>query len=142
MTLNLSSILWPVIALVARICIVWGRLYFERFAHLNAHPPSEDDFKDGFSAMRYFAPVQSPANNLGNLTEMPVLFFALVPLLLLTGADSMIQTGLAWAYLLFRILHSYHQIITKTVIWRFRVYLMSCVVLLAMWVGFVVDLIR
>lgn len=137
-----NPILWPTLALVALIWIVWLRLFFERFRHMKAHPPTEDDFKDGISAFRYFAPVQMPASNLANLFEMPVLYFALVPLLLLTGMTTDPQLILAWLFVLFRMLHSFEHIGPKRPQIRFRWYLISSVFLMAMWIGFAVDLVR
>jgi hypothetical protein len=46
---------------------------------------------------------------------------------------------LAWAYVAFRIWHSVEHIATKQVPRRFLAYLLSCAVLLAMWIGFAVD---
>src|SRR3546814_4584649 len=80
-----------------------------------------------------------PANNLRNLFEMPVLFLALVPLLLITQMASDIQVGMAWIFVALRIVHSIIHVRKGSVAWRFRVYLLSCVVLLSMWIGFATD---
>ncbi len=80
------------------------------------------------------------AANLTNLFEMPVLFFALVPLLMLTAHDNLIQVALAWAYVLLRAAHSVVQIHVRRVPPRFLVYVLSCAVLAAMWIGFAVDI--
>ena len=74
------NILWPTFALVALIFVVWFTLFFQRMAHMRRNPPRRDDFADGEAALRYFRPVEMPANNLANLFEVPVLYFALVPL--------------------------------------------------------------
>jgi hypothetical protein len=134
------EILWPVFALVAWIHAVWFWMYVERFAHMRRQPPTAEDFSSGGNAMRYFEPVEMPANNLRNLFEMPVLFLALVPLLLITHHANHIQVALAWSYVALRVVHSIVQIVVRRVPLRFMVYLLSCAVLLAMWVGFAVDL--
>lgn len=135
------TILWPTIALVALVWVVWFRLFVERMRHLKANPPGPDDFRDGEAALRYFRPVEMPANNLANLFEMPVLFFALVPLLLITDLASTVQVGLAWLYVALRVFHSLEHVVTKRVQVRFRWYLCSCAVLLSMWIGFAIDLV-
>jgi hypothetical protein len=89
--------------------------------------------------MRYFEPVEMPANNLRNLFEMPVLYFALVPLLLVTGQGGTAQVALAWAYVALRAVHSWIHIGPKQVQPRFLVYLASCTLLSAMWIGFAVE---
>ena len=134
------NILWPTITLVALIFVVWMIMYYQRFAHMRRNPPSAQDFSDGASAMRYFAPVEMPANNLRNLFEMPVLYFALVPLLLITHHANHIQVILAWAYVILRVIHSFIHIGPKRVPPRFLIYVASCAVLSAMWIGFTIDM--
>jgi hypothetical protein len=103
-------------------------------------PPTADDFASMDAGKRYFAPVEMPAANLINLFEMPVLFFALVPLLLITHHGNHIQVILAWTYVALRVVHSLVQILVKRVPLRFLVYALSCAVLSAMWIGFAVDM--
>lgn len=137
--MHLSSIVWPTIALVALIFIVWLTLFWQRGAHMRRHPPGADDFASGEAAMRYFAPVEMAANNLRNLFEMPVMYFALVPLLLISHQDNRVQVILAWSYVVLRAIHSFIHIGPKKVPMRFLVYALSCAVLMAMWIGFAVD---
>jgi len=134
------AILWPTFALVAWIYAVWFWMYVERFALMRATPPTRDDFATMEAGKRYFAPVEMPAANLINLFEMPVLFFALVPLLLITHHANHIQVTLAWIYVALRVAHSLVQIVVLRVPLRFFVYLASCAVLAAMWIGFAVDM--
>lgn len=136
-----ADILWPTFALVALVFVVWMTLFVQRIGHIRSHPPRPEDFATGAAAMRYFEPVEMAANNLRNLFEMPVLYFALVPLLLVTGKAGLVQVVLAWAYVALRTVHSYIHIGPKIVTRRFFVYLLSCVVLSAMWIGFAVSLI-
>ncbi|MGN6620036.1 MAG: MAPEG family protein [Sphingomonas sp.] len=136
------AILWPTFALVALIFVVWLVLFVQRFAHLKRNPPSDSDLASGESAKRYFGPVEMPANNLANLFEMPVLYFALVPLLMLTQHGNHIQAILAWVFVGLRAVHSFIHIGPKKVPARFLVYLLSCAVLLAMWIGFFIDMLH
>ncbi len=136
------NILWPTFALVALIFVVWFTLFFQRMAHMRRNPPRRDDFADGEAALRYFRPVEMPANNLANLFEVPVLYFALVPLLIMTAQANHVQVALAWAFVLARVIHSFIHIGPKKVQWRFFAYLVSVVFLTAMWVGFFIDIVR
>lgn len=135
------NILWPTFALVALVFVVWFTLFVQRMAHLRRHPPRPEDFADGEAALRYFSPVEMPANNLANLFEMPVLYFALVPLLVIGGQATPAQGALAWLYVLLRATHSFIHIGPKAVRPRFLVYLASCAVLMAMWIGFFFDMV-
>ncbi len=108
---------------------------------MKARPPRVEDFATGSAALAYFEPVEMPANNLRNLFEMPVLYFALVPLLLVTHQATTAQVALAWAYVALRAAHSFVHVTHGPVVRRFFIYLLSCVTLSAMWIGFAVDII-
>lgn len=135
------SILWPTLALVALFFIVFVTMFASRARHIKANPPKAGEFDSGEAALRYFAPVEMPANNYRNLFEMPVLFFALVPLLLITNQDSQVQVALAWIYVALRYLHSFVHIGPKKVPVRALLFALSAVVLIAMWIGFTIDLV-
>src|SRR3954470_18240766 len=128
------AILWPTLVLAALIFAVWGTLIVQRYGHIRRNPPTAADLDNREAAMRYFRPVEMSGNNLANLFEMPVLYFALVPLLILMNHADGLEVGLAWLFVLFRALHSYCHIARKTVTSRFIVYLASCAALLAMWI--------
>ena len=135
------GILWPTFAFVALVFAVWFVLFVQRMRHMRRHPPGADDFASGASALAYFRPVEMPANNLANLFEMPVLFLALVPLLMLTRHADHLQVLLAWAFVILRAVHSVIHVARGPVNVRFLAYLASCIVLSAMWIGFAVDMI-
>lgn len=136
-----TAILWPTFGLALVIFVVWFTLLRRRFGHIASHPPSSADFADGEAVSRYFRPVERPAHNLANMFEMPVLYFGLVPLLLLTGRASLVQVALAWAYVGLRAWHSHLHIGANPIRLRARVYIASCAVLAAMWLGFAFDLL-
>ena len=135
------GILWPTFALVALIFTVWFILFVQRIGHMRRNPPRAEDIATGEAAMRYFTPVEMPANNLRNLFEMPVLYFALVPLLLITHHANHLQVLLAWIFVVLRALHSFIHIGPKKVMPRFMIYLASCITLSAMWIGFAIDML-
>lgn len=139
--MNAAAILWPTIAMAALIFVVAFVLLFQRMAHIKANPPRPEDFATSAAAMVYFEPVEMASNNLRNLFEVPVLFFALVPLLLFTGHDGIAQVGLAWAYVALRAVHSAIHIGHGPVRRRFFVHFLSTIVLMAMWIGLVVRMI-
>ncbi len=133
---------WPTLAMVALVFAVWLTMVVTRMRHMRRHPPGPETFASGDAARRYFQPVAMPGDNLGNLFEMPVLFFALVPLIVLFAVPSRTQIALAWIFVACRAAHSVIHIGPKRVMPRFMAYLASCIVLAAMWIGFAVDLAR
>lgn len=135
------AIIWPTVAMAALIFAVWAVLLQQRFAHIAANRPVAADFANAEAVGRYFRPVERPAQNLANLFEMPVLYFALVPLLIVTGSASGIQVALAWAFVALRLVHSIIQIGPNAIRARARVFIAASVALFAMWLGFVVDML-
>ena len=134
-----TAILWPTFALVFLIYAVWVQIPVRRVAHAKTTPPGRADFATGEAERRYFAPVDAPARNLANLFEMPVLFFGLVPLLLVTRHAGTIEVALAWLFVALRAAHSVVHTGRNVIRTRFYVYGASCTVLAVMWVGFAVD---
>ena len=135
-----TAILWPTFALVALIFAVVMAMATKRFAHMKTTPPRRENFVNSQAQRAYFAPVDSPASNLANLFEMPVLFFALVPLLLIFRHADHIQVGLAWVFVALRVVHSFIHIREGRALFRFWAYLASCITLGVMWVGFAIDM--
>jgi hypothetical protein len=135
-----TAILWPTFTLVALVFAVVMTMAAKRFAYMKTTPPRRENFATSAAQRAYFAPIDSPASNLANLFEMPVLFFALVPLLLVFRHADHIQVGLAWVFVVLRAAHSFVHIREGRALFRFRAYLASCVVLSAMWIGFAIDM--
>ena len=136
------NIIWPVFALVLLTFGVWFTLFVQRVAHMKRVPATRDDLATGAAARRYFEPAEMPSNNLVNLFEMPVVFYALVPLLIIGSPHPGVpaaQVVLAWLFVLLRAAHSFIHIGPKKVPQRFMIYAASCAVLLAMWIGFAID---
>ena len=135
-----TAILWPTFALVLLIFAVLVTLATQRFRHVRAHPPRAENIATATAAKAYFEPVEPPANNLANLFEMPVLYFALVPLLILFRHAGHFEVLLAWIYVALRLVHSLIHIGRGKVNARFLVYLASCAVLAAMWIAFAIHM--
>lgn len=133
------AILWPTFALVALVITIWFVLFLQRMRHIRGNPPTAVNLATGDAASRYFAPVEMPANNLRNLFEIPVLYFALVPLLMITHQAHPIQIALAWLFVASRIAHSVVHVAVKRVPLRAMIYIVSCGLLFAMWIGFFID---
>jgi len=135
-----TAILWPTFALVLLIFVVLVTLAAQRARYMKQTPPQREDFATSGSMKTYFAPVEAPASNLANLFEMPALYFALVPLLLLFRHANHIQVALAWAFVILRVGHSLIHVGGGKANARFLVFLASCIALSAMWIGFAVDM--
>jgi hypothetical protein len=73
------------------------------------------------------------SDNFENLFEVPVLFFALCGMLFMTGKVDLIYVSAAWAFVVFRALHSLVHCTSNQVNHRFLAYLFSCIALWGMW---------
>lgn len=75
---------------------------------------------------------QWPAHNYIHLVEQPTLFYAVALLLAVAGAGGGLNATLAWAYVGLRILHSLIQATVNIIRYRFLVFALSTLVLLAL----------
>lgn len=73
------------------------------------------------------------AHNYAHLMEQPTIFYATVFVLALSGAGGGLNTELAWAYTIIRIIHSIWQATVNTIMpVRFGLFLLSTACLLVM----------
>lgn len=75
-----------------------------------------------------------------NQLEMPLLFYVLAILTLITEVQVQMLLNLAWIYVGLRYLHALIHIFYNKVMIRFTVFLISTLVLLAMWVWFIFEI--
>ncbi len=76
-----------------------------------------------------------------NQFEGPILFYAVITLLLATGMVDMVQIVLAWMYIATRLVHAFIHTGSNFVPRRFLAYIAGILTLLAMWVWFAVQVI-
>jgi len=80
--------------------------------------------------------VQQVSNAFQNQFELPVLFYVLVALVLLTRKADLLFVVMAWIFVLSRLGHAYVYATSNTVLLRFRVFLVGAAVLMLMWAIF------
>jgi hypothetical protein len=71
--------------------------------------------------------VSNPSDNLKNLFEIPVLFYALVLYLFITKQVDTVYVNAAWIFVVFRILHSAVHCTFNLVMLRFYLYLFATI---------------
>ena len=76
--------------------------------------------------------VQWKADNYNHLMEQPTLFYAVALTLALLGAGGGLNAGLAWAYVVLRVLHSLVQVTVNVIPVRFTLFTVGSLVLLGM----------
>jgi hypothetical protein len=130
-----SSILAPVVALVAWTLVMMTWMYLVRFPAmwrkgivLKGRVGSKPGALDGVVEDH----VQWKAHNYNHLLEQPTAFYAIALTLALLDFGGGINLYLAWAYVAFRVGHSLVQATTNRVQWRFLLFLGGSVCLLGL----------
>ena len=132
--------LWPAFALVALTLVIVMRLARLRFAAVKAGRVDPRFYKV-FRGDGEPEEVAATARNLLNLYEMPTLFYAGTAIAYAAGQSGALLVTLAWSYVALRFLHSAIHLGLNKVLWRFRVFAASWLVLLAFWVALAVRLV-
>lgn len=68
-----------------------------------------------------------------NLFETPVLFYVIAIIAFVTGQGGIVPLALAWAYVLLRLGHTWIHLTSNNVLFRFRVFGLSLIVLVLLW---------
>ncbi|ANP45011.1 MAPEG family protein [Candidatus Viadribacter manganicus] len=120
----------PVVALViwSLIMLIW--LYATRIPAM-----SKAKVKPGEAskAQMEALPSANVANNYNHLMEQPTLFYAIAFSLQFLGqGDQAINIGLAWLYVVIRIVHSLVQATVNFILLRFLIFMLGSLVLMAL----------
>ena len=123
----------PMLSLMLLTMVVWFWLYVKRIGYMKAHNIHSQRL---FSRVRLLEilpdDIQAPANNLNNLLELPIVFYALCLLNSQQSEVSHTLVVLAWIYVVLRVIHSLIHCTYNKVMHRFAVYSSSSLVLWAM----------
>jgi len=102
-----ESIFGPFFATVFLTLAVWVYMYVRRISFITSTKISSKDLAVPGALARLSPPaVSNPSDNLRNLFEIPVIFYALALYLFATGQVDSVYIGAAWLFVAFRILHS------------------------------------
>ena len=131
-----ESLLAPgaVLALWTLIVLTWaGVSRFQAFSKvgidLKAAPPGGR----GVDLEGVLPPLTNwKSHNYTHLCEQPTLFYAVIIFLHLSGGSTDLTRGLAWAYVVLRIVHSFWQSTVNRVPVRFVIFTLATLCLLAL----------
>jgi hypothetical protein len=123
----------PVVAMFVLTGLVWTYMYVRRLSFIfsNKVDPQSLATPELVAAV-IPANISGPSNNLKNLFELPVVFYALCVMLFVTGGVDLIHLYCAWAFVLLRATHSLIHCFFNVVSLRFVAYLLSSLVLWGM----------
>ena len=135
-----SAALAPMVAMVFLTFAVWAMLFVRRIPKAGSDPVPLDLFKVRATRPPLSSAELAANDNLMNLFELPVLFYALCLALAVTGWRSNFFTLGCWGYVALRAAHSAIHCSFNNVLMRFVAYLLSTLLLFALWVGFALRL--
>jgi len=126
-----AAIFGPLFATVLLTFVVWVYMYIRRISFITSNKISSKDLAVPGALAQLSPPaVSNPSDNLKNLFEIPVIFYALAFYLFATKQVDTAYVAAAWVFVAFRVLHSAVHCTFNLVILRFYLYLFAA---LAVW---------
>ena len=131
-----SSILMPVVALIAWTLIVMFWMVITRFSEFKRLGINFDNIPAGSRGAdlegRADPRAQWKSHNYTHLVEQPTLFYAIALTLAVMDMGGGYNYWLAWGYVALRVIHSLIQATVNIVKWRLMVFVLATLCLLAL----------
>jgi hypothetical protein len=127
-------LLLPAFVHVAMVLFIGTRMGRARFRAARSGAVKVRDIAADSS--RWPDEVRKISNSYQNQFELPVLFYALLPLLIATAMVDRVMIALAWAFIASRVVHAAIHIGPNIVIRRFQAFLFGFLAVVAMWTWF------
>jgi hypothetical protein len=124
------AIFGPFFASIFLTQLVWIYMYIRRISFIRSNNFSPQQLSPLAFAQLSPPEVSNPSDNLKNLFEIPVLFYALVLYLFVTNHVDAMYVNASWIFVGFRVLHSAVHCTFNLIMLRFYLYLIST---LAVW---------
>ena len=134
-------ILLPLFAQVLLTALIWFWMYYTRIREIHRANIDIQALAQTKQAHELLSRVSTPAENLINLFEIPVLFYVAVIVLYVTESVSTLYLTLTSAFVVFRYAHSLIPITYNRIIHRFLIYVTSTTILWIIWALIAIELI-
>ena len=120
----------PFFAMILLTFVVWVYMYSKRIPFIRSGVLTPEQLTNPHAFVAASPPaVSNPSDNLKNLFEMPVLFYALVSYVYVTDQVDATHLVAAWIFVVFRALHSLVHCTFNLVILRFWLYFVATLAL-------------
>src|SRR3984957_637992 len=121
-----AAIFGPLFATVLLTFVVWVYMYIRRISFITSNKISSKDLAVPGALAQLSPPaVSNPSDNLKNMFEIPVIFYALALYLFATKQVDTVYVAAAWVFVAFRVLHSAVHCTFNLVMLRFYLYLFA-----------------
>ncbi|MET3665438.1 MAPEG family protein [Caulobacter sp. 1776] len=127
-----SSMVAPVMALVAWSLVIWLWMYIQRIPAMQKAGVKPQDARFPGSLDILPATARQAADNYNHLMEQPTIFYAAALAIAVAGHADPLAVHFAWVYVGVRVLHSLLQVSINLVPLRFLLFVISTGVLAAM----------
>jgi hypothetical protein len=125
-----DAIFGPFFATLFLTIVVWVYMYSRRIPFIVRNRLSSKQMARPELLANLTPPeVTTPADNLRNLFEVPVIFYALVLYLYVVDQVDAVYVYSAWIFFIFRVAHSFVHCTFNQVILRFYIYAVSTIAL-------------
>ncbi|MCP5171162.1 MAG: MAPEG family protein [Pseudomonadales bacterium] len=122
--MNPNEIFLPVLTMFLLTMLVWVYLFAKRIPFINENFVDEEITSQALQE-RSPPDVSNPSDNLKNLFELPVIFYAVVLAIFTLGLVDPTYLITAWVFAIFRVLHSLIHCTFNHVMARFGMYLVA-----------------
>jgi hypothetical protein len=122
-----NAIFSPFFAMMFLTLLVWVYMYIRRISFITSRKLTPKDLTPGAFSQISPSSVSNPSDNLKNLFEIPIVFYALVLYLFITKQVDAVYVSAAWIFVVFRALHSVVHCTFNRIILRFYLYLSATI---------------
>ena len=136
----MTSMIFPVFFQVLLTFIIMFTMGFMRFRSVKQRTVNPKDYVLMTGQEKWPEMIQRVSRSFHNQLEVPLLFYVLVAMVLITGVSMPLMVTLSWVYVGLRYVHALVHLSYNNVLHRFGVFVISCLLLLAMWVMFILEL--
>ncbi|KGJ99284.1 MAPEG family protein [Thalassotalea sp. ND16A] len=125
-----TELIAPMFTLMCLTALVWLYMYTLRLSYVIKHKIHAQQLSSPELIPQLLPEhINRPANNFKNLFELPVIFYALMLLALLTNTINQVILYTSWFFVFSRILHSIVQCTYNKVMHRFVIYIIGAIAL-------------
>jgi hypothetical protein len=132
--MSITAVILPVLVQVGLTFILLLWLGRSRVGHLRSGEVKARDISLG--ERNWPTRLLQIQNSYHNQFELPVLFYALVALALITRKADMLFVVMSWMFVVARLVHAAIHTTSNKLIWRFQAFVLGVLILAAMWVIF------
>jgi len=135
--MNNAAIFWPVIIQALVTLFLYIPMSSRRVASVKSGEAKASDYR---LVEKEPADVRQMTRAIANQYETPILFYAVCVSAYVTQNAGTVMLALAWAYVIIKCCHVFVQTTSNRLRFRRPIFMVSFIVLIAMWVTFALQL--